>query len=214
MSRIIKTADHPTRAVEAYERDLLNVSVAVSDEEEEAIDPAVVMAEARAEAEEKVQEAYAEGLRRGEKAGRERFDESLAECEAALNEAGRALVKARTEFLESLEPQVISVVEAIARRILRRESTTDPDLVKTMAREALACLAGQERLIVRVNPRDFRALRDHRVTMLSEIEGVDHFEIVEDESVSPGGCVAESDGAHIDARFESQLKEIFDRLME
>lgn len=214
MSRIIKTADSATRAVEAYERDLLDVSIALSEEEEISIDPAVAMAEARVEAEEKVQEAYAEGLRRGEEAGRERFNESLAECEAALQSAGRALVEARTEFLESLEPQVITVVEAIVRRVLRREAATDPELVKTMAREAIMCLAGQERLIVRVNPQDLQALRDHRVTLLSEIEGVDRFEIVGDESVSPGGCVAESDRSLIDGRIETQIKEIFDRLME
>ena len=214
MSKIIKTAEPAANAVEAYEHDLLDVSVALSDEEMGSIDPAVIMAEARAEAEEKVHEAYAEGLRRGEEAGRERFDESLAECEAALQEAGQAILKAQTEFVESLEPQVVSVIEAIALRILRRESTTDPELVKTMAREALTCLTGQEQLLVRVNPQDAQALRDHRVDLLSEIEGIDHFEIIDDDSVSPGGCVTESDRAHIDARFESQLKEILDRLME
>ncbi len=214
MSKIIKTAERAANVIEAYERDLLDVSVALSNEEIGSVDPAVIMAEARAEAEEKVQEAYAEGLRRGEEAGRERFDESLAECEAALQQAGRAILEAQTEFIESLEPQVVSVIEAIAFRILRRESTTDPELVKTMAREALTCLTGQEQLLVRVNPQDAQALRDHRVDLLSEIEGIDHFEIIDDDSVSPGGCVTESDRAHIDARFESQLKEILDRLKE
>jgi flagellar assembly protein FliH len=214
MSKIIKTAERAANGIVAYEHDLLDVSVALSDEEMPTVDPAVVMAEARVEAEEKVQEAYAEGMRRGEQAGRERFDESLAECEAALQAAGRAILEAQTEFIESLEPQVISVIDAIALRILRKESTTDRELVKTMAREALTCLTGQEQLLVRVNPQDAQALRDHRVDLLSEIEGINHFEIIDDDSVSPGGCVTESDRAHIDSRFESQLKEILDRLME
>ncbi len=180
--------------------------------------PPRFLAEAREEAERLVREAYAEGLRRGELAGRqsaeEKFMASVAEAGQMLRAASAAIESARASFLESAGAHVARVAVAAAGRIVRREISIDPGIVKSTAHAALEKLTGEERVQLRVHPADLDAIRLHRVDLLDRIEGLRHFDVSADESISPGGCVAETNDLLIDARIETQLAEILDRLME
>jgi flagellar biosynthesis/type III secretory pathway protein FliH len=184
--------------------------------EEEAIDPetlrAQVLAEARAEAERKVHEAYQEGLRRGMEAGQEAFEASLAQCVQALHEAAEAIAAHRLSFIDSVEPQVISLTRQLTERIARHAWAQNPERIQESVREALGQLADAQQLTVRLHPDDMAALREHQVQLLEEFPGVASLSLLADDTITPGGCVIASAQMQADARLETILARVLEAL--
>lgn len=166
----------------------------------------------RAEAEQKVQEAYQEGLARGHKAGQEKFEATLAQCAETLTTAAEVLQESQQTFLNNLEPQVITLVKMIVTRVIDAELQSNPDLPLHMARRALEKLAGQFAVTLHVHPDDLEAIRQHEVTLLDRVHGVETLHIHASEGVEPGGCIAQSESMEVDARLESLLAQALDAL--
>ncbi len=210
MPRIIKVRDAKGNGVSAYECSALDEDASA----EAATDPATVLEQARHEAEEKVREAYAEGMRRGIEAGEEKFNESVGESATMLTQAAESIKQAREEFLESLEPQMVQLATSIASKILDRETQVSTEVVKRTTRNVLERVLDEERVVLRVNPQDLETLREQRVQLLEEFEGIKQLELRPDETITPGGCVAVTENLRIYGRLESQLEEIMNQLME
>jgi len=212
MPKLFKIASQETpRSLVVYERDTLE-DINIEGPEEEVITPEMILAEARDQAEQRVQEAYSEGLRRGVEAGRQQFEEAVAQAASALEASAEAMRGAREQFLVSLEPQVVELALEIARRILQREARTDRDLVTTTVRNALRHLADREQMLIRVNPADLEGLRAQKVRLLEDFEDVREIMVQADEAISPGGCIVESRLMQVDARIEAQLDTILEVL--
>ncbi len=211
MARIIKSQESEGNGVSSYERDILETTEASS---ARYVDPASILAEARAEAEEKVREAFAEGLERGRKAGLKKFEDSVGEAEQVLKTAGEELKSARQAYLDDMEPRLAQLASAIAAKILGREAEIGEDLVRNCARTALESIVDLERVTLKVNPGDLDAIREHKVKLLDEFDGLGQLEIVADESIEPGGCIAVSDRLHVDAQWETQIQQILEKLAQ
>lgn len=209
MPKIIKLQAARGECVTDFERAALEEMAGA-----EGADPASILAQAREEAEAKVREAYAEGMRRGMESGEQKFRESVGESARLLQEAAGRLERARQEFLDELEPQLIQLATSIAQRILDREARLSPDVLKRTARTVLQKVMDEEHVVLQVNPRDLDALRAHRVELLEQFDGISRLDIVPDESIDPGGCIAQTETLRVDGRIASQLERILNDLLE
>ena len=117
-------------------------------------------------------------------------------------------------FLDSLSPQIVHLAGKIAERILTREIRHDSEAVIGIVRSALKKILDEEGVRLHVNPEDVETLRAHRVTLLEEFDAVKIIEIIADEGVTSGGCIAESERLYIDAQLESQLTEILATILD
>jgi flagellar assembly protein FliH len=210
MAKIIKSEQAVKGLFATYECGLLGVALEPEGADEgfaepEECDPAVAAA---AEAEQRMQELYEQALRRGLEAGESQFREAVGGAIQALHAAAENLRQAREAYLSTLEPQVIELVQTITQRILRREAQLDPAVAVATVREALRHLADRERVTVVLNPRDLDAIRDQQLDIFAGIEGLGHVELAADDSVSPGGCLLESEQVRVDARLDAQLDQI------
>ncbi len=210
MPRIIRVQDVTGEGVSAYNRSTLDEEASA----EAAADPAAILEQARQEAEEKVREAYAEGMRRGLEAGEEKFNDSVGESATMLNQAAESIKQAREEFLESIEPQMVQLATSIASKILDWETQVSAEVVKRTTHTVLKRILDEERVVLRVSPQDLATLREHRIQLLEEFEGIKQLELHADESIAPGGCIAVTEHLRIDGRLESQLEQIMNQLME
>lgn len=223
MAKIFKGAASTASNVSDYGRECLEdfpdapvQALELPGEEPEELDPeairAAIMEEARAEAELKVREAYEEGLKRGTDAGRQAFEESIAQCAAALESAAAAMQETRRAFLDSLEPQVLALSKLVAERVLQREVRTDDALIVDTVHRALVKIADRQALRVRVNPNDRAALEEHQVALLESFPAGVSFVVEADENVDPGDCIVDSDVACVEARMEDLLADVLDAL--
>jgi flagellar assembly protein FliH len=177
-------------------------------------DPNGVLAAARAEAERIVADARAQAARIEREAAQRGQAEARAAAEA---ETAMALAPIRDQLAESIEmvaglygvvaeraeADLVRLAIEIAKKIVQREITVDPEIALTLTRVALRRLHNCAVASVHLHPDDY-AYISSRMDQL----GNTSVELVEDRSVGRGGCLVRTEMGDIDARIEQQFAEV------
>lgn len=152
-------------------------------------------------------EAWAQGLQQGRAEGaRQARRELLADhrrealrIEAFLDALGQPL----TEVTAAVQKELLALVVAIARQVIRRELKTSPDEIVGVIRDTLGQLPVASRDVrVELNPDDARLIRER---LRDRQEGEKRWTIVEDPLVARGGCRVKTEDSLIDATLEARL---------
>ena len=143
---------------------------------------------------------YEQGDRSGMEAGKSRADAMLRRMASTLEE----LASLRQQMIQHTERQMVQLALTIAKKILRREVTLDPDLTVAMARVALDRLGEQSGATIRLHPDDYALV----VGETKERWESDQVTVVASESLSRGGCRIESAFGFIEAGVDAQFEEI------
>jgi len=212
MPKIIKTSFVQTASVSAFERTPL-VPEEAHNGHLSALEAAQILARAHDEAAAITQAAYDEGLRRGLEEGEQRFRESIRESVDVLRSAASRVDQSHKDFLDQIEPQLIRLAASIASKIIDRESSVSGELVQRTVRAALEKIIDEEHVVVRVNPKDLDTLRAYRSELTQEFDGIARIDVVADETIDAGGCIAQTDSVRIDGRLASQLEKILNELL-
>ena len=141
--------------------------------------------------------------REGESAGREK---AAAELHSTLERLARSVAEvsgARSRFRREAEQDLVQLSLGIARRILRRELTIDPEAVCGLVRAALDKMQTRDSCRIRIHPDHHAAVR----RMLDK-QSTGAAEVVPDSALQPGDVVIESKRGDLDATIEGQLGEI------
>ena len=102
------------------------------------------------------------------------------------------------------ERDTVKLAMAIARRILHREITVDPEAVLGLVKAAFAKVEARETHRLRVAPADAALLREQR----EKLELPPAIEILADASLAPGSAIFETSRGDLDASVDTQLAEI------
>ena len=143
---------------------------------------------------------YASGERAGIEAGAKRADGMLRRMAHTVEE----LERLKASLVHQTERQVVQLALALARRIVRRELTLDPDLVGAMAHVALERLGDASPATIRLNPEDYAVVASQR----GESWAGTNVSVVPDPALPRGGCHVESAFGVIDASVDAQLGEL------
>ncbi|NVZ10013.1 flagellar assembly protein FliH [Allochromatium humboldtianum] len=155
------------------------------------------------------QEAEAERAEREarEQEWRQTEERTLSETVAALEGIARALADPLADSADALEPELLALVSALARRVVMAELTTRPELIQQVLHEALQQLPSRKHPVrIHVNPRDQELLaayaeaNDEQPTWIADPE------------VEPGGCILTSGPSRIDAGLETRLRQGIDAI--
>jgi flagellar assembly protein FliH len=148
---------------------------------------------------------YAQGERAGLEAGNTRAEAMLRRLAQTLEELGTL----RESMIRQTEHQMVDLALAIARRILRRETTLDGDLIVAMARVALERLGEAGSATIRLSPEDYsQTVQRHGDEWAGR-----KVKVLPDASVSRGGCLVESEFGFVDAGVEAQFDEVMRALI-
>jgi flagellar assembly protein FliH len=155
-------------------------------------------------------DAFAKGYAQGERAGAEaasaRADAMLRRLAQTIEE----LQALRADVIQRTERQVVELALAIAKRIVLREVSLDPELLVAMARVALDRLADTATASIHLHPDDHAVAVAPRAG--DPVAGAS-VQIVADPSVRRGGCVVRSDVGAIDVAVGAQLDEMVQTLL-
>lgn len=146
-----------------------------------------------ADAEIKKQEAIKQGYASGESKGLTQVTEKLMHLE-----------NLRERFYAQAEPEIVELVLTIAGKVIGKLVAENPEVIRSVVHEALESALG-DRIVVRLNPEDFSIIMagDHEFRQI--IDKTRRLSFREDESISKGGCVVETEIGTIDAQIETQL---------
>lgn len=162
-------------------------------------------------------EGFAKGHAEGQVKGREdamaqaigERKASMAAIEKNWTQALDQMAAQREAMLQEARREVISLALEISRRVVKREIETDRGVAERQLATVLELLAFPTRLIVRINPRDREVLQRALPKLLAKFPLAQHAELVDDEAIEAGGCLARTaGGGWIDARVQTMIDRV------
>jgi flagellar biosynthesis/type III secretory pathway protein FliH len=160
-----------------------------------------LLTEAQAQAAQIEQEAHEKGLAAARAQADEEVQTASADLRGQFTRSLTELESLYTVITSRAERDLVKLALGIARKVVHREVTTDPDIVVTLARVALERLHPRAVATVLLHPDDFEYVNAQRQTLSS----TGAVEIVADRAVGRGGCIVQSEHGDIDARIEQQF---------
>jgi flagellar assembly protein FliH len=156
------------------------------------------------EAEARTRAAYNQGLAAGEAAALQRMQQKLDPVLNGLNAMIAELASTRKRVRAEAEDDAVKLAIAIARRVLYRELSTDPEAILGLVKAAFSKLNARETHRLRVSPSDAAAIQEHR----AKLQLPPALEVASDGSLTPGSAIFETTRGELDASVDTQLSEI------
>ncbi len=154
------------------------------------------------EGEQRVREAHQRGFREGEAAATQKMAEQVKGKIELLGRSIEQLALHRAKIQREAEPELVRLSMAIARRIMRRELTVDPESLLGLLKAGLEKIESAEAHRVRVSP-------EHASTVAALLEGsARSIEVTSEPGLPVGSVIFETSRGSIDVGMETQLKEI------
>ncbi|MBT3011869.1 MAG: flagellar assembly protein FliH [Candidatus Thiodiazotropha sp. (ex Lucina aurantia)] len=155
-------------------------------------------------------QAYEEGFEKGKQEGFEfGHKEGLAQAKRDIQHYTAHLNKLLSHFEQPLrdlddqvEKELLSLVIAIVKQLLRREVKSDPNLIVGVVREALSVLpVSSNNVRLLLHPEDAELIREVYALGDNEVG----WSLIEDPVINRGGCKVVTDTSQIDGTLESRL---------
>ncbi len=147
------------------------------------------------------QQGYEEGFQKGVSAGR-------AEGQRLRSEAEELLAQARNwyaELIQESETKIIELATGIASKLVRGEMQTFPEHIVSVAQEAISSIKESSTYLIFANPQDTEMLRSKKDSLMQELPENVSLRILADQSITPGGCLLDTDKGQVEVTIEGQL---------
>ncbi len=162
--------------------------------------------------------AYKEAYELGKKEGLEKaFSENaaiIAELVSELEATINTIKNLKGELIDYNEAHLVKMVFHFASRLALRELQGDPSLVIEALKAAGELAMQEERVTVQVSARQFEFLEDVKKHSKRELEFIKHIRFEPNDSISPGGCVIETNYGEIDSTVEERVSRLWETLQE
>lgn len=162
------------------------------------------IAELEAQLPQQVQQAKKAGVREGEAAANERAARDIGAITAAAARSAEEMLTTRRDMRRQLEEDLVRLAVAVARRILHRELSVDPEALGGIVRAVLDRLDAREIHRIRVAPADAAPLEKR----IAEWNLPVRAEIRRDATLERGAIVVDIARGAVDASVATQLDEI------
>ncbi len=159
-------------------------------------------------------EGWQEGYVQGKQAGREEADKELQEATQALAEALEKVNSLRSSLLRQNKQDMVRLVLTISEQVIQAEVRTREDIIQQAVEKAIQSAVQSEECRIKVNPRDMEVVQEKKPLFLASVSGLKDIVFEAEESVTPGGCIVESEQGMVDATIETQLEKIREQLFQ
>lgn len=146
------------------------------------------------------EQGYQQGLASGAQQEAAKWTDALGR----LGHSIENLSKAKPRFRAEVEEDAVKLALAIAKRVLNREMTSDPEALVGLARVALDKLNLRELQQVRMHPADAPAIE----RVLAASAGPQRVQVIADSTLERGAAIFETQRGTLDASVTTQLCEI------
>ena len=151
-------------------------------------------------------EAYARGLKEGVAAGQTHIREQ-AQVFVGLANALHNPIKQTDEIIEN---EIVMMCMSIAKQIIRREISLDSGHIISVIREALAALpVASQKVRIFLHPDDVVLVRKG----LAELNDDISWSVVDDLTLTRGGCKVTTENSQIDATLETRIAMIASKIL-
>jgi len=157
-------------------------------------------------------EAYEKGFAQGEKDGQESGQRRLEVVIKQINALLTQIENQKRTLFQRFEQDLVEFTFCVIKKILQRESRLTAGVIKDTLSAALKKTEENRRIILHVNPVDYKYLLAHPDQLPWVLNDRERVKILEDESITPGGGLLETELGVIDATLEGQFDQIVEQI--
>ena len=170
------------------------------------IDDRNLVSRAQEEADNIKKYAFDEGYRKG-------LEQASADIEKFRADI-RTFQGAPKEVFEYIAPDILEISVDIAKKIIKREVESDPQVLMNIIVDVLkSALKNEPKVNIRINPQVANFVKDI-IQDVTYQYGIDSkINIISDPSIEEGGCVFQTSNGIVDASIDTQL-EIIKKTLE
>lgn len=154
--------------------------------------------------------AFNEGREDGFKTGEEEVKRLIDRLHVIINSA----IDKKKRIIENTEEQLIDLILLISRKVIKVISETEKNVVVENVKEALKKLGKETEITIRVNTKDLGLTTKNKREFISLVETLEHVKVEEDDRIGPGGCIIETAFGDVDARIQTQLQVVEEKIRE
>jgi flagellar assembly protein FliH len=158
----------------------------------------------------RVQDAYDRGLEEGQRQAERGLDNVFKALRGGVSE----IFDLRRRLLRDSEEDLLKLSILVARKIVQQEIAQDRGILAKVVAAAIDGLSERDDIVVRLNPEDYRQVTTHKQHYLNNLNAERPINLKPDDAVSFGSCIIETVMGEIDARLDTQLDEIYKRLID
>lgn len=156
-------------------------------------------------------QAWEEGYEQGRREGLAAAERDAAERIRALDRMLAGMAQPLDELDDRVEEELVALALAVARQLIRREVKADPGQIVGVIREGIRLLPVAEGDIrLELHPEDAALVRE--LLHLDEGE-TRHWRLVEDPTLTRGGCRISNATSRIDATLERRINQVVARIL-
>jgi len=135
----------------------------------------------------------------------EKIKSEYASLMTLFQNAVKQLIDKREKIWQESELEIIKLILTISSKMVGEEiSNNGKDVIKYVVKEALSSVSGKKIVAVRLSPDDAK-----KINLLEDVKVVDqNIKILEDGTITSGGCVIETDFGSVDCQIETRWEEI------
>lgn len=162
------------------------------------IDDRNLVSRAQEEAELIKQSAFEEGYRKG-------LEQSGKDMEDFRNNL-KSFMNSTQDVFEYIAPDILEISFDIAKRIIKKELETDPQVLINTIIDVLKSISKSEpKINIKVKPQAVQFIKD-TIPNITYQYGIDaKINIIADPSIEDGGCVFQTNNGIVDASIDTQL---------
>lgn len=148
---------------------------------------------------------FAEGRQSGERQAREMLDAQTAVLSSIIGNLRNAV----GELEQSVADDLLSLAIEIAAQVTRGAISVKPELLLPTIREAIATLPlHHAHIVLRLNPQDIEHVRAEIGEQLAQTGT----QLIEDSTISRGGCLLLAGASEVDATIETRWKRVLEAI--
>ena len=160
-----------------------------------------------------LEKGVAEGHEQGRAEALAQASEQLQQLSAAWTQVATDWEQQRTDMEREARQAVLEFALLAAEKIVHRVIEVDESVVIDQAAQALSLVLSAHNASVRIHPVDRPMLEDALPELIKELASLEHIELVDDEAITPGGCIVAFGQGRIDATIERQLQRLIDLIL-
>ena len=158
-----------------------------------------------------------QGFVEGHEAGRiealEQTRDQLQQLQMAWSDVIKQWDEQSRQMVREVREDVLSFALKFSEKLVHRVVEVDPSVIVNQLGAALGCVLQPLDVSVKIHPEDRSVLEQALPELLAEFEQIEHVRLVDDTTVSRGGCVVAYGRGQIDATIENQMHRIVDLIL-
>ncbi len=160
------------------------------------------------------QEAHQLGMIEGRRESFATASTEISECLKSLGEMLVSIQSLKKELYQQNESHLIKLLLAVAAKVAFHEVTVNVEALQNLIKAAIEESQADEKVTVRLAPQHLAFFEELQKKESFDLEFLKKAKFVADESITPGGCVLETNYGEIDARIEERIRKLHESFQD